>query len=115
MRDLYDFAPLGYLRLRGDTVILQANLREGAAGRRAQCSDRQTLRAFPCAQVAGCLSPLLARLHPDRPPQACDLLLRKSDGATVPVSVETAEQKGAQPNAWRCAISDITERRHAEA
>src|SRR5215472_9014453 len=116
LRDLYDFAPVGYLTLREDTVILLANLRAAAllgVERGALIGKRFT--RFLARESQDAFYLYWRALYPDGPPQVCDLLLRKSDGTLVPVSMERAEQKGAQPPAWRCAISDIAARKQAEA
>ena len=116
LRDLYDFAPVGYLTLREDAVIQQANLRAAVllgVERDALIGKRFT--RFLARESQDAFHLYWRALYPDGPPQACDLLLRKSDGTAVPVSMKTAEQKGARPPAWRCAISDITARKHAEA
>src|SRR5215467_7692379 len=116
LRDLYDFAPVGYLTLSEDTIIKQANLRAAAllgVERDALIGKRFT--RFLARESQDAFHLYWRALYPDRPPQACDLLLRKSDGTAAHVSMETAEQKGARPPAWRCAISDITARKHAEA
>src|SRR5215469_13013311 len=116
LSDLYDFAPVGYLTLREDTVILRANLRAAALlGVERQALIGKRLTRFLARESQDAFYLYWRALYPDGPPQACDLLLRKSDGTAVPVSMETAEQKGARPPAWRCAISDITARKHAEA
>src|SRR5215471_16397440 len=109
LRDLYDFAPVGYLTLREDTVILRANLRAAAllGGKREALIGKRFTR-FLARKSQDAFHLYWRGLYPDGPPQPCDLLLRKSGGTMVPVSMETAEQKGAQPPAWRCAISDIT-------
>src|SRR5215467_3010278 len=117
LQDLYDFAPVGYLTLNEDTlIILRANLRAAVllgVEREALIGKRFT--RFLARESQDGFYLYWRALSPDGPPQACDLLLRKSDGTAVPVSMETAEQKGARPPAWRCAISDITARKHAEA
>src|SRR5215469_16832797 len=117
LRDLYDFAPVGYLTLSEDTVILQANLRAAAllgAERDALIGKRFTRFLARESQDAFHLYWRYS-LYPDGPPQACDLLLRKPDGTAVAIAMQTMEQRGARPPAWRCAISDITARKHAEA
>ena len=116
LSDLYDFAPVGYLTLRQDTVILRANLRAaGLLGVERDALIGKRFTRFLARESQDGFYLYWRTLYPDGPPQACDLLLRKSDGTAVPVSMETAEQKGARPPAWRCAISDITARKHAEA
>src|SRR5215469_12965176 len=116
LRDLYDFAPVGYLTLREDTVILLANLRAAALlGVERGALIGKPFTRFLARESQDAFYLYWRGLYPDGPPRACDLRLRKSDGTAVPVSMETAEQKGARPPAWRCAISDITARKQAEA
>ena len=116
LRDLYDFAPVGYLTLREDAVIQQANLRAAVllgVERDALIGKRFT--RFLARESQDAFHLYWRALYPDGPPQACDLVLHKSDGTAVFVSMETAEQKGAGSIAWCCTISDITARKQAEA
>ena len=116
LRDLYDFAPVGYLTLSEDTIIKQANLRAAAllgVERDALIGKRFT--RFLARESQDAFHLYWRALYPDGPPQACDLVLHKSDGTAVFVSMETAEQKGAGSTAWCCTISDITARKQAEA
>src|SRR5215471_13730490 len=116
LQDLYDFAPVGYLTLSEDTVILRANLRAAVLlGVERGLLIGKRFTRFLAGESVNAFHLYWRALVPDGSPQACDLLLRKSDGTAVPVSMETAEQKGARPPAWRCAMSDITARKHAEA
>src|SRR5262252_8538565 len=90
LSDLYDFAPVGYLTLREDTVILRANLRAGVllgVERDALIGKRFT--RFLARESQDGFYLYWRALYPDGPPKACDLLLRKSDGTAVPISMET--------------------------
>src|SRR5215472_3714489 len=116
LSDLYDFAPVGYLTLSEDTVVLRANLRAAALlGVERHALMGKRFSRFLAGESRDAFHFYWRALVPDGSPQACDLLLRKSDGTAFHVSMETAEEKGAKPRAWRCAISDITARKHAEA
>src|SRR5215469_225507 len=116
LSDLYDFAPVAYLTLSKDTVILRANLRAAALlGVERGVLIGKHFTPFLALESRDAFLLYWQALYTDGPPKAGDLLLRKPDGTAVHVSMETAEQKGARPRAWRCAISDITARKHAEA
>ena len=94
--DLYDLAPVGYLTLREDTVILRANLRAAAllgVERHALMGKRFT--RFLAGESRDAFHFYWRAQSPEGPPQAGDLLLRKPDGTAVHVSIERAEQKGA--------------------
>src|SRR5499427_7903959 len=116
LSDLYDFAPVGYLTLREDRVILRANLRAAVLlGVERNALIGKHFMRFLASESRDAFRLYWRAQSPEGPPQSCDLLLRKPDGTAVHVSMERAEQKGARPRAWRCAISDITARKHAEA
>src|SRR5215472_17026309 len=84
LSDLYDFAPVGYLTLREDTVILRANLRAAALlGVERQALIGKHFTRFLAGESRDAFHLYWRALYPDRPPQACDLLLRKSDGTAA--------------------------------
>ena len=113
LSDLYDFAPVGYLTLREDRVILRANLRAAVLlGVERNALIGKHFMRFLASESRDAFRLYWRAQSPEGPPQSCDLLLRKPDGTAVHVSMERAEQKGARPRAWRCAISDITARKH---
>src|SRR5215831_9827451 len=96
LQDLYDFAPVGYLTLSEDTVILRANLRAAVLlGVERGVLIGKRFTRFLARESQDAFHHYWRALYPDRPPQACDLLLRQSDGTAVDVSMETAGQKGA--------------------
>src|SRR5215471_11948281 len=98
LSDLYDFAPVGYLTLREDTVILRANLRAAALlGLERGVLIGKRFTRFLARESVNAFHLYWRALYPDGPPQACDLLLSKPDSAAVHVSLETAEHKGARP------------------
>jgi PAS domain S-box-containing protein len=107
--DLYDFAPVGYLTIDQNTVIVQANLTLAAmlgvergllVGHRfTRFLQRESADAFYLAQRA-----------PDAPSWRGELILRKANGDELLVSIETVCVAGL----WRCTVSDITERKRAE-
>ncbi len=116
-RDLYDFAPVGYLTLAADTTIREANLmaasllgRERAylRGKRfsdliaPECQDRFYLHR---REVRGC---------DER--QACELRLKRPEGQSIWVQVEInrGDPIGAEGPEYRCVVTDITARKQAE-
>src|SRR5262249_52273935 len=44
-----------------------------------------------------------------------ELVLRRTDGAELPASLEMVEVVGSSPPLWRCVITDIIERKETEA
>ncbi len=113
---LYDFAPVGYVTLDHDGVILEANLM--AAGllgtvRGSLIHQRLTDFIVPADQDTFHLHRQQAATHT---PQACELAMRRQDDTVFFVRLESLidlERAGGPPQ-WRTTLSDITERKRAE-
>ncbi len=113
---LYDFAPVGYVTLDHDGVILEANLM--AAGllgtvRGSLIHQRLTDFIVPADQDTFYLHRQQAATHT---PQACELAMRRQDGTTFFVRLESLVEleRAGEPPQWRTTLSDITERKRAE-
>ena len=114
--DLYEFAPLGYLTLTKNAVIIQANLTAATMFG----IDRRKL-------IKSRFGQLVADEHRDRwnhyfasilraaDKRVCELKLKKQGGSVIIVRLEGIRMmpKDVEPNI-RMAISDITDRVKAE-
>ena len=114
--DLYDLAPVGYLTLSKEGLILEANLtaasllgvaRSALAGQRFSSfiiQDDQEIYYFR-----------LRVLFKNDRPQTCELRMRKKDGTQfwARLDAAAARDQGGTPG-WRIVISDITERKRAQ-
>jgi PAS domain S-box-containing protein len=116
-RDLYDFAPVGYLTLDSSGVILEANL--------TACSLFGIGRVRLYQRLLPMLVPVqeraAVRLHlreTFRSPakQRCEVRLRRRDDQReIWISLESLRDDKS-PGEWRCRtmISDVTERKEAQ-
>jgi PAS domain S-box-containing protein len=116
--DLYDFAPVGYFTLARDGAIGQANL----AGANLLGVERGALinrrfGVFVPAESRTTLNAFLERVFRSQQKETCEVALQKDGPAPLWAHIEaiitnTSRGEGEVCNA---AISDITERKQAEA
>ncbi len=116
--DLYDLAPVGYVLLSEQDLILEINLTAAKLlGVERSRLVRQPMTRFIVRgdQDIYCLHH--KRLFETGAPQACELRMVRPDGAPfwVCMNAEVARDHASGPPLSRVALSDITERRQAEA
>lgn len=117
-RDLYEFAPIGYLTLNGSGKILEANLAAAAllGTERAYLANNM----FAAYLAGGSLSDFKAfcrRLIDSDMKQTAELQLRSAGSdeyASAWIQVEGRAISDGINYSFRVAISDITERKRAE-
>ncbi|MEW5744778.1 MAG: EAL domain-containing protein [Nitrospirota bacterium] len=115
--DLYDFAPVGYLTLDRDGMILEANHTAGILLEK----PKRTLRGRRLSMNIVAQDHARFRSHIDAvftqlTRQACELRLRSTEQGEFPVRLESiaALDLGDHPVHMRTALIDITERVRAE-
>ena len=111
LRDLYDFAPVAYLTIDVDGVIVRANLTLAAMFR----TERHNVIGQHFDQYVDPMSQIdfHRALHSDDSSWSGELLLSKSNGTLFPVLVQMVRM-GGDVVFWRCVITDISTRKAAE-
>ncbi len=120
-RDLYDFAPVGYLTISVDGHIQQANLTSASLlGVVRHKLVHQPLMHFIARDGQDAYHFLRQRLGQAETPQTVELQMIRADGSSfwarldAIVTHETHSEDAAQHTVYRVIISDITERKQAE-
>lgn len=114
--DLYEFAPVGYLTLTKNAVIIEGNL----TGATILEVDRRKLiksrfRKFVADDDRDLWNQYFASVLRTEDKRICALRLRKSDGLVINARLESIRIKiGDAEPVIRMAISDITDRVRAE-
>ncbi len=115
--DLYDFAPVGYLTMKPDSTVIEANLTAATmlGLTQARLVGRK-LTAFiePGAQDALSLHQRAVACSEEK--QTCDLVLRRADGRILNVRLETNRALRGVADERLClsALIDTTDQKHAE-
>jgi PAS domain S-box-containing protein len=116
--DLYDLAPVGYLTLNEPGLIQEANLTAARLLRVARKDlVRQPLSRFILRQDADIYERLRRQLFETRAPQSCELRMKRPGAAPLWVRLEASVTPGSGDAVPLCraTMSDITERKQAEA
>ena len=111
--ELYDFAPLGYFTWGRDGKILQVNLRGASllGMERANLVGR-LLGFFVSQDTRPLFTTFLERMFSSREKESCEVTLQLENKTHLHVRIEAVISKnGEECNA---AITDITEREHAQ-
>jgi PAS domain S-box-containing protein len=112
--DLYDFAPVGYLTLDQQGVICEANL-AGASllgMARAALMNRRFGHFVSGADLTA-FDTFLQKAFSSKVRQGCDVTLKVEGRPPLEVELETIAFESGQ--ACRMAVTDITQRKRAEA
>jgi PAS domain S-box-containing protein len=115
--DLFDFAPVGYVVLDLDGVILAANLTAAALlGIERSALLKRRLSHFVLPEDQDIFHVHRQRLGADSGRQTCELRLRKADGQHFFARLETTPMPDRAGNRQGCriAVVDITDRKLAE-
>jgi len=114
--ELYDLAPVGYLFLSEDGLILEANLAAAAQlGVERATLAKQPITRFILPEDQDIYGRHLRQLFATREPQVCELRLVKKDGGQFWARLEATAAQNAESGAPACraVVSDITERQRA--
>ena len=115
--DLYDLAPVGYVTISENGLILEANLMAASllgVGRAAL--TQQSVSQFILKEDQDIYYLHCKQLFETETPQACELRMVKKDGAVFWARMEaTMARKSDDTPVCRAVISDITERKRTEA
>ena len=115
--DLYDFAPVGYVTLDPQGLILEVNLTgAGLLGASRELLLRKPFILFVAPGDRPAFHAYLRCLPAGGAPQSCELELSPQQGLSAAVSLESLAmvEAGGQVIQYRIAITDITRRRKAE-
>lgn len=115
--DLYDLAPVGYLTLAESGLILQANHAAASLLGVARTDlPRQPITRFIFRDDQDLYYRLRQQTSRNADAQSCELRLCKPDGSPfwVQLAASAAPSEEA-PSALRLVLSDMTERKQAEA
>jgi PAS domain S-box-containing protein len=116
--DLYDFAPVGYLTLNEPGLILRANLTAARLlGVARKDLVRQRLTRFILREDLSIFNQHHQQLLATRAPQNCRLRLKRPGGTPLWVRLDASVTPGSDAAAPVCrmTLSDLTERKQAEA
>ena len=114
---LYDFAPVGYFILDHKGVILEANLTAcGLLGRARAFMIGKPFAVFVNEQDENTLYLHLRQVLETQSNQTCEIGLAAKDGSQIPVRLNSLvlESRDVFLTVSRTAVTDITERKHAE-
>lgn len=116
--DLYDFAPVGYVTLSREGLVLEANL----AATKMLGVARQDLLGKPFSNFTAhesqdALYFLCQAIFSEGKPHVCDLLLKRAGGGQHPVHVESTPFDETEDGQRNClaALIDTTALRKTEA
>jgi len=115
--DLYEFAPVGYLTLTGEALISEVNL-TGAMllGEERRKMLQRRFARFVAPEGGDRYHRLFASVMQHGERQACELALRRGDGSVFHAQLDCLRVvAGDKPPTVRIALTDITERKRAEA
>jgi len=115
--DLYDLAPIGYLTIGEDGVVLEANLTAaGLLGVPRSAIIAQPLTRFVLPADQDIYFIHRRGLFADGAPRGCELRLLDANGGTFWARLEARLAEGdGQARTARTVLSDISERKRAEA
>ena len=115
--DLYDLAPVGYLTLSEQGLILEANLTAATLlGVARDALVKQPLSRFILPEDQDIYYRHRKQLFETGAPQVCELRMVSADAAPFWARLEAARTQGADGvSVCRAVVSDITERKRAEA
>jgi diguanylate cyclase (GGDEF)-like protein/PAS domain S-box-containing protein len=115
--ELYEFAPVGYLTLSGEALISEVNL-TGAlllGEERKKLLQRRFAR-FVAPEDRDRYHRLFVSVMQHDERQACELALQRGDGSVFQAQLDCLRvAAGDNPPTVRIALTDITERKRAEA
>ncbi len=115
--DLYDFAPIGYITVGKDGLILQANLTAAMLlGINRGDLVHQTLSRFITPQSQDAWYLHYRQVMSDAKSQSIELQLRRPDGATFDAQLESIATLDDQGNRHQCrtTLCDISWRKRLE-
>jgi diguanylate cyclase (GGDEF)-like protein/PAS domain S-box-containing protein len=115
--NLFDFAPIGYVTISGDGLILKANIMLATLlGRERYTLVGQPLSRFVYPEHQETYYRHCKRVFATQTRQACEIRLKKADGTSFPVQLEsiTVQDDKGKFNRCRIVVSDITARKQAE-
>lgn len=112
--DLYDFAPVGYVTLRADGVILQTNLAAARLlGRERARLVGTCFGAFMTAADLPRFRAFLGQVFSSKAAPVCEVRLLGNEPPLPTVQIEAVLAPGGQT--CHAVVTDITARRQAEA
>ena len=115
--DLYDMAPVGYMTVSGQGLILEANLTATTLlGVKRQSLVKQPLSRLIFNEDQDIYYRLRKQLLETGEPQACELRMVKADGPAfwTQLAATAAEDEAGAP-VCRIVMGDISERKQKEA
>jgi PAS domain S-box-containing protein len=115
--ELYEFSPSGYLTLKRDSTIVEANLRAGTLlGVTRKELVGQPLTRFLASDDQDVFHRHCREILTTGRRQRCEVRLRKPVGATEWVHLESLAVGGkpGRITLWRTALLDITDRKRVE-
>jgi len=110
--DLFDFAPVAYLTLDKHGVICEANLAvEKLLGVNRQHLLRKKFSRFVARESQDNLHWHRQDVFASTQPRACELILRRADGGTSTVQIESVVDTSPSSPSQRCqtALVDVTQ------
>ncbi|MBI3805124.1 MAG: PAS domain S-box protein [Nitrospirae bacterium] len=115
--DLYNFAPVGYFTLDHEGLILEANLKGlELLGIKRGLLDRKPFSVFIPKKDQSRFHAHRRSVFKDKTRQVCEIRLRKKDGIPFDAQLESIRvEDPSRGEVCRTVISDITDRKQAEA
>ncbi len=117
-QDLYDYAPVGYVTLNDQGLLLEANLTTvRILGVERQRLTKMFFSQFVCPEFADAHYLHLRQVFETLSTQTCEIKLTRKDGTLFFAQLESVavQDESGQFNRCRTMLSDITDRRKAEA
>ncbi len=115
--ELYDFAPVGYITLNDNGLILNANLTlaDMLSTERSRLIN-QLLSTYIVSEDQDIYYQHIRHLSHTKTRQICELRLKTADGKTFDVQMESTfiEYQTTKPAQYRTMISDISARKQLE-
>lgn len=114
---LYDFAPVGYLYLNSDGVILEANLAAAhMLGMVRSRLPRHRLSGFVVPDAQDVLARYHQRVFAEEMTQTCDLWMKRQDGTRFYAQLKSRTQREEESGSicWHLAVIDMTAKQQLE-